>query len=120
MLGAAGLISTPMSSTEFRSYGQRGLGKWITIYAREDHTFAIIAGLRLDTTHTTVTPANGHPAGKRSIGRHAVSTQGIRSGCKSTVVSAVLSGFLLMGPDQIRGEQRTLQVTMSKVVFKSC
>jgi hypothetical protein len=49
-LGAAGLIGSPMSSTEFRSYGQRGRGKWITVYAREGHTFAVIAGLRLDTT----------------------------------------------------------------------
>jgi hypothetical protein len=49
-LAAAGLISSPMSSTEFRSYGDRGPGKWITIYAREGHTFAVIAGLRLDTT----------------------------------------------------------------------
>ena len=50
VLAAAGLINTPMSSTEFRSYGERGPGKWITIYAREGHTFAVIAGLRLDTT----------------------------------------------------------------------
>ena len=49
-LGAAGLISSPMSSTEFRKYGRRGRGKWITIYARKGHTFAVIAGLRLDTT----------------------------------------------------------------------
>jgi len=39
-----------MSSTEFRRYGERGLGEWITIYAREGHPFAVIAGLRLDTT----------------------------------------------------------------------
>jgi hypothetical protein len=50
VLAAAGLINTPMSSTEFRSYGESGPGKWITIYAREGHTFAVIAGLRLDTT----------------------------------------------------------------------
>jgi hypothetical protein len=49
-LGAAGLIRSPMSSTEFRRYGERGRGKWITVYAREGHTFAVIAGLRLDTT----------------------------------------------------------------------
>jgi hypothetical protein len=49
-LGAAGLVSSPLSSTEFRSYGERGRGKWITVYAREGHTFAVIAGLRLDTT----------------------------------------------------------------------
>src|SRR5919197_2453611 len=50
VLGAAGLISSPMSSTESRSYGDRGPGKRITIYARGGHTYAVIAGLRLDTT----------------------------------------------------------------------
>ena len=50
VLGAAGLIASPMSSTELLSYGERGPGQWITIYAREGHTFAVIAGLRLDTT----------------------------------------------------------------------
>jgi hypothetical protein len=50
VLAAAGLIRSPISSTEFRSYGERGPGKWIIIYAREGHTFAVIAGLRLDTT----------------------------------------------------------------------
>jgi hypothetical protein len=49
-LGGAGLISSPMSSSDFRRYGQRGQGRWITVYARNGHTFAVIAGLRLDTT----------------------------------------------------------------------
>jgi hypothetical protein len=49
-LAGAGLVSIPMNSKEFRVYGNRGRGKWITIYARKGHTFAVIAGLRLDTT----------------------------------------------------------------------
>jgi hypothetical protein len=49
-LGGAGLIKSPMSSSEFRRFGERGQGKWITVYARNGHTFAVIAGLRLDTT----------------------------------------------------------------------
>jgi hypothetical protein len=49
-LGAAGLLKSPISSTEFRNFGERGRGKWITVYARNGHTYAIIAGLRLDTT----------------------------------------------------------------------
>ena len=49
-LGGAGLISSPMSSSDFRRYGQRGQGRWITVYTRNGHTFALIAGLRLDTT----------------------------------------------------------------------
>lgn len=49
-LGGAGLIKAPLSSSDFRRFGERGCGKWITIYARNGHTFAVIAGLRLDTT----------------------------------------------------------------------
>jgi hypothetical protein len=44
------LLRSPISSTEFRKFGERGRSKWITIYARNGHTYAIIAGLRLDTT----------------------------------------------------------------------
>jgi hypothetical protein len=50
MLGGAGLIKSPMSSSDFRKFGERGNGRWITVYARNGHTFAVIAGLRLDTT----------------------------------------------------------------------
>jgi hypothetical protein len=49
-LGGARLIASPLSSSDFRSYGERGQGRWITVYARNGHTFAVIAGLRLDTT----------------------------------------------------------------------
>ena len=46
----AGALSSPLPSTGFIRYGRRGRGRWITIYSRRGHTFAIIAGLRLDTT----------------------------------------------------------------------
>ncbi len=49
-LGAAGLLKSPTTSSGFKRFGQRGRGKWITVYARNGHTFAVIAGLRLDTT----------------------------------------------------------------------
>ena len=49
-LGAAGLVKAPMPSSGFKNFGARGRGKWITVYARNGHTFAVIAGLRLDTT----------------------------------------------------------------------
>lgn len=49
-LGGAGLVKSPISSSEFRRFGANGQGKWITVYARNGHTFAVIAGLRLDTT----------------------------------------------------------------------
>jgi hypothetical protein len=49
-LAAAGLLRSPLSSNELTRFGHRGCGKWITVYARNGHAFAIIAGLRLDTT----------------------------------------------------------------------
>jgi len=49
-LGAAGLVKSPMPSSGFKKFGAQGRGKWITVYARNGHTFAVIAGLRLDTT----------------------------------------------------------------------
>ncbi len=49
-LAAAGVVKSPMPSSGFKKFGQRGQGKWITVYARNGHTYAVIAGLRLDTT----------------------------------------------------------------------
>lgn len=46
----AGLVSSPLDSRSLMSFGERGRGRWITVYARNGHTFAVIAGLRLDTT----------------------------------------------------------------------
>jgi hypothetical protein len=49
-LHGAGLLNSPMPSSDFMRYGERGRGRWMTIYSRNGHTFAVIAGLRLDTT----------------------------------------------------------------------
>lgn len=46
----AGSLSQPLPSSDLLRYGDRGRGRWITIYSRRGHTFATIAGLRLDTT----------------------------------------------------------------------
>jgi hypothetical protein len=32
------------------SYGDRGKGEWITIYAHGGHAYVVIAGLRFDTS----------------------------------------------------------------------
>ena len=49
-LHSAGLLASPIPSSDFLRFGERGRGRWITIYSRPGHTFAVIAGLRLDTT----------------------------------------------------------------------
>ncbi len=52
LLHKAGLLDRTMTSSEFLTYGNRGPGRWITIYAREGHVFMTIAGLRIDTGGT--------------------------------------------------------------------
>ena len=49
-LHGAGALDAPLPSSDLMRYGERGRGRWITIYSRPGHTFAVIAGLRLDTT----------------------------------------------------------------------
>ena len=61
VLAAAGLIQLPLCSRELTCYGRHGRGKWITVYARNGHAFAVIAGLRLDTTAWTNRPQRFAP-----------------------------------------------------------
>jgi cell wall-associated NlpC family hydrolase len=49
-LHGAGVLNSPMPSSDLMRFGERGRGRWMTIYSRSGHTFAVIAGLRLDTT----------------------------------------------------------------------
>jgi len=48
-LAAAGLVSSPLDSTAFESWGEPGPGKWITVYANAGHAFMYVAGWRFDT-----------------------------------------------------------------------
>ncbi len=50
MLRHAGKLDRPTLSGEFTRYGSSGKGRWITVYAKDGHVFAVVAGLRLDTT----------------------------------------------------------------------
>jgi peptidoglycan hydrolase-like protein with peptidoglycan-binding domain len=49
-LHGAGLLSRPLSSGEFGSWGVSGRGSWISVYYNSGHAYALIAGLRLDTS----------------------------------------------------------------------
>jgi peptidoglycan hydrolase CwlO-like protein len=49
-LHGGGLLSTPLDSGGFMSYGDPGPGNWITVYANSGHAYAVIAGLRWDTS----------------------------------------------------------------------
>jgi len=48
-LAAAGLVSAPMVSGDFESWGEPGPGRWITVYANAGHVWMEVAGWRFDT-----------------------------------------------------------------------
>ena len=51
VLHAGGLLSTRLVSGQLaKSWGSPGIGSWITVYANKAHTYAVIAGLRFDTS----------------------------------------------------------------------
>ena len=52
LLQAAGRLDRAMPSAAFRHYGESGPGAWISLYARRDHVFLVVAGLRFDTGWT--------------------------------------------------------------------
>jgi hypothetical protein len=56
-LHGGGLLNAPRDSSGFLRYGLKGKGLWITVYTNPGHAFAVIAGLRLDTS------AAGDPSG---------------------------------------------------------
>lgn len=78
-LHAAGLLKTPIDSTQFESYGDSGPGRWITLYANAGHVYMEIGGVFYDTaaqsaangndrwSTTRISPSAGfvvrHPAG---------------------------------------------------------
>ena len=49
-LHGGGLLDSPLDSSALMSYGARGKGRWITIYANPGHVFMVVNGRRFDTT----------------------------------------------------------------------
>ena len=49
-LAAAGLVSSPLDSTSFESWGEAGPGKYITVYANAGHAYMVVGGWRFDTS----------------------------------------------------------------------
>jgi cell wall-associated NlpC family hydrolase len=56
-LHGGGLLAMPLDSSSFMRWAEAGEGAWFTVWTNPGHAFAIIAGLRLDTS------AAGDPSG---------------------------------------------------------
>jgi hypothetical protein len=58
-LHGAGLLDSPLDSGSFMRWAESGAGDWITVYTNPGHAYAVIAGLRLDTSAVN-DPRGGH------------------------------------------------------------
>jgi hypothetical protein len=52
VLHKAGLLNSPLDSSGLAKWGKRGKGDWITVFGNPGHAYAVIAGLRWDTSMT--------------------------------------------------------------------
>ncbi len=75
LLHCAGCLDAPTTSGALRNFGSKGEGKWITVYAKNGHTFIVVAGLRMDTGYN-----------------------GAREGPKWTTKSRPSSGYIMRHP----------------------
>jgi hypothetical protein len=46
------MLKRPLASGGLMKWGTRGKGRWITVYTHSSHAYAVIAGLRWDTSGT--------------------------------------------------------------------
>lgn len=67
-LHGGGLISSPLDSTGLTTWGEPGEGNWITVYGNAGHAYAVIAGLRWDTSDTGGTGPKWHSDMRSSAG----------------------------------------------------
>jgi hypothetical protein len=61
MLHGGGLLDSPLDSSSFMKWGDSGAGQWITVFTNPGHAYAVIAGLRLDTS-AAAAPATARKA----------------------------------------------------------
>jgi cell wall-associated NlpC family hydrolase len=77
-LHGARMLTTPLTSGSFETWGEAGPGRWITVYANASHVYMVVAGLRFDTAgDVSGTGPRWHPttaaaASGRFVVRHPV------------------------------------------------
>jgi len=67
-LHGGGLISSPLDSTGLTTWGEPGEGNWISVFGNSGHAYAVIAGLRWDTSGTGGSGPGWHSDVRSSAG----------------------------------------------------
>jgi peptidoglycan hydrolase CwlO-like protein len=67
-LHGGGLLTSPLDSTGLTVWGEPGEGNWISVYGNSGHVYAVIAGLRWDTSDTGGTGPKWHTDLRDNVG----------------------------------------------------
>jgi peptidoglycan hydrolase-like protein with peptidoglycan-binding domain len=76
-LHGAGLLDQALPSGNFMSWGDKGPGQWVTIYANQGHMYMIVAGLRYDTSGRQQDGTRWHDSSRSSSGYTVVHPPGL-------------------------------------------
>jgi peptidoglycan hydrolase-like protein with peptidoglycan-binding domain len=74
-LHGGGLLSSPLTSGDFMTWGAAGKGRWITIYASPGHVYMVVNGRRFDTSGRDVSGSRWQSDSRSASGyvvRHPV------------------------------------------------
>jgi peptidoglycan hydrolase-like protein with peptidoglycan-binding domain len=76
-LHGAGLLEQALPSGDFTSWGEKGPGQWVTIYANSGHMYMVVAGLRYDTSGRQQDGTRWHADSRSSSGYTVVHPPGL-------------------------------------------
>jgi peptidoglycan hydrolase-like protein with peptidoglycan-binding domain len=76
-LHGAGLLDTALPSGDFMSWGEKGPGQWVTLYANSGHMYMVVAGLRYDTSGRAQDGSRWHTDMRSSSGYTVVHPPGL-------------------------------------------
>jgi hypothetical protein len=77
-LHGGGFVASPLTSSDFESWGVAGKGTWITSYANSGHSFLVVAGLRFDTARYDTGPNAGESGPRWRLGSRPTAGFGVR------------------------------------------
>ena len=76
-LHGANLLDQALPSGNFTSWGEKGPGQWVTLYANSTHMYMVIAGIRYDTSGRAQDGSRWHTSMRSSSGYTAIHPPGL-------------------------------------------
>lgn len=76
-LHGANLLDEALPSGSFTSWGEKGPGQWVTLYANSTHMYMVVAGIRFDTSGRAQDGSRWHTSMRSSSGYTVVHPPGL-------------------------------------------